>query len=224
MVDTIFQLLNAIEAANTFNLSNNHLIIVSVEGPARNAYAPLVEKMQWASVRYLAYKDIYEDIKEIKALGPKTNNFYIKWYSRYEQFMILRRLARLTSSIKDIDNLFLGHYWVEHKFYMRHFANTLKYKTLYLIDDGTDTIDINNRRKRIDLNKKTTLSKSAADGTAILIRLKRYLREKYLDWRTEDAASITFFTSYDLDVRDGDHLIKNEYAYLRSLATAMKRS
>jgi len=103
---------------------------------------------------------------------------------------------------------------------MRHFANTLSYGTLYLVDDGTDTIRINDERKQNnpvysaeDLTSKTWFK-----------RFKESLGKKYIYWRGESAPKLAFFTCYDITVKPGDSLIKNDYSYLRYQSSASQSS
>ena len=101
---------------------------------------------------------------------------------------------------------------------MRHIANTITYNALYLLDDGTDTIEINKRRHNSDhgLGKDTV-------GTSVVRSpwfktIEARFRAKYWEWSLAEPPSVTFFTVFDIEVRQGDRLIKNNYSYLRQLA------
>lgn len=106
--------------------------------------------------------------------------------------------------------------------HMRHFANRLRFKELYLVDVGTDTLRINRDRH--------TETEPAAATTAEVVtvgrrptfkqRLKRYLA----DWDTRGVDSLTFFTVYDLDSIVSDRVVRNDYAYLKSVAGGAKQS
>jgi hypothetical protein len=98
---------------------------------------------------------------------------------------------------------------------MRHFGNALQHRILYALDDGTDTIRINDQRKK-------TTSPEHLKG---IPHIKAVLHHFLHDWNDKPTESITFFTSYDLDVRNGDRLIKHDYKYFRSLAqTAFRQN
>jgi hypothetical protein len=214
VVDTAFQLLNAIEAVNSLELSNNHLIIVEDAGRRRKEFETMIKSTDWVRVTYVSLDLGWRDVR---IFGP-INEIVQRWYGRYLHFRRMRRLDRLIKSLGEVNNLFLGHYWVDYKYFMRHFANKIKHKALYLLDDGTDTIDINNHRKLIDRIKCENASILIADGNPLLNWIEMYVRRKYWNWDVREAESVTFFTTYNLDIRDGDHLVKNEYHYLRSLA------
>jgi hypothetical protein len=223
VVDTAYQLLNAIEAVHSLELSNNHLIIIENAGRTREEFRPLIELKNWASVIFLmiaintvTYCSILQN--------PRLPAIVRNWHYQYLRFKLMRRVNKILKSYQCVANLFLGHYWIEYKYYMRHFANTLKHNTLFLLDDGLDTLDINDRRNHMNCTKPATLIANDTNCKSILKRFKEKLRKKYFDWNTEEIENLTFFTTYELQVREGDHLIKNEYSYLRSLIVTDKIS
>lgn len=216
VVDTIFQLLNAIEAANSLNMSNNHLVIINPEGQVSRSFRSLINEKDWVKVHYVSLIIDTERCK-YRIFGPSAAESIRKWYGRYLHFRRMRRVANIIKKLKEVNNLFIGHYWLEYKYFMRHFANKLKHQTLYLLDDGTDTIDINNKRKLSNIPQCGASTTVGTDSERLLKKIENHFRKKYWNWNTAEAESVTFFTTYDINVRDGDHIIKNEYNYLRSL-------
>jgi len=213
VVDTPFQLLNAIEAAKHFALSNSHLVIIKYPGLNQAAFDPLIKKNEWAEVMFLEME------KEEYRVCPFSSNVVVrKWYNWLLHFRRRNKFTKICRSFGPANRLFLGHYWVPIKYYMRHFANNLKFEKLFLLDDGTDIININLQRKLAG-NSTGKSGEAMKIPTGFSVRnIMTYLKKKYWDWNLGDAESLTFFTTYELGVRTGDQVIKNEYRYLRSVA------
>jgi hypothetical protein len=217
VVDTPYQLLNAIEAIHSLQLSNNHLFLIRFRNSSLERFLPLIKAADWARVSFPSV--LIEPTPWVsKALGARA----YRWYCCYLNFKRMRTLAKIARSIKHADKIFLGHYWAEEKWYMRHIANTIKYNALYLLDDGTDTIDINERRNRIDGDKQPAHTEKNDGHTSLSKRLVRSLRTKYWTGNVTEAPSVTFFTTYEIDVRNGDLLVRNNYDFLRSMLPAQQ--
>ena len=214
VVESPFQLLNALEAARYLALANNHLVILQFPGYNEAAYAPLIRKEDWAVVMSVPW----ESEGGNNALEMLRGENVRKWYKRYLHWKRRRRFTRLSRSFGQAGNLLLGHYHAEHKSYLHHLANNLKHERLYLVDDGTSTLTINNHRKGIDIaaNRQRDVTERVAGS--IFMKMKAYLRRRYWDWHVEEAESVTFFTIYELVVRKGDHVVKNGYRHLKSVA------
>jgi len=213
VVNTPHQLLNAIEAVHSLQLTNNHLLVIRATNEDTNRYMPLIKTSDWATVSFPSpFIDSRRWVEQL--LGPMAS----RWYHRYLHFQRMHTMAKLAARFRHVDKLFLGHYFAEEKPFMRHIANTIKYNSLYLLDDGTDTIEINKRRHRIDSSDRKAPIKPSVSWISLCKRIETHLRTKYWNWYLAEAPSVTFFTIYDLDVRKGDRLIRNNYSYLRSLA------
>jgi hypothetical protein len=50
--------------------------------------------------------------------------------------------------------------------------------------------------------------------------MKRGLHQVLIGWNEKDAESVTYFTAYDIEVGIRDHVIRNEYKYLRGVAAS----
>jgi hypothetical protein len=214
VVGTPFQLLNAIEAAKSLALSNNHLVVVECPGLDRTAFAPLIAMGEWNGVTFVPL----ELPGGTNIPGRPGRAISRRWHRWYLHFKRRQGFARICRSFGQANMLFLGHDCVEYAPFMRHFANSLKHEQLCLLDDGTDVIAINNRRKGTGCSSGQSLELRKASGDSMVSKMKAYLRRKFWDWNLEEAESMTFFTNYALQVRPGDHLIKNDFRYLRSLA------
>lgn len=223
IVDTTFQLLNAIEASNAPGMLHNHLVIVNEAGQVSPAYRRIIDKGAWEVVSYV-WLIIDTNRCEFAQFGTRGTAILRKWYGRYLHLRRLRNAAKIARLVGDVDNLFLGHYWADKKPFMRHFANTIRHNKLFILDDGTDVIDINDRRKLCSQNEGANVRSYAKSGDSALRKLLGPLRKKYWNWNISEAKTVTFFTSYDLDVKVGDHIARNDYRYLRSLAGVASRN
>lgn len=218
VVDTPHQLLNAIEAVHSLQLRNNHLFaLLKPKDLSQGRFMPLIRMSDWATVSFPS--PFIDSRRWVQELFGRVAN---RWYCRYLNFQRMYTVAKLTARFKNVDKLFVGHYWAEEKPYMRHIANAIRYDALYLLDDGTDTIDINERRNRSECNKQGTQAEKSDTRASVYKRIERHLRAKYWNWNVAEASNVTFFTVYDIDVRKGDSLIRNNYSHLRSLAPTEK--
>lgn len=93
-----------------------------------------------------------------------------------------------------VDNFFGINFFTEDLF-IRPFINELDYERLYLLDDGASTVGrVNEIRNHFNQDNNSNFF--------LGVRLKE---------------SITFFTSYPVDVpRKNDKIVKNEFLYLKS--------
>jgi hypothetical protein len=213
VVTTPHQLLNAIEAVHSLQLTNNHLLVIRPNNGSLERFMPLIKLGDWVTVRFPSV--LIDPMHWVqKLLHPAAN----RWYCRYLHFRKMHALAKLAARFHQVDKLFLGHYSAEWTPFMRHIANTVTYNTLYLLDDGTDTIEINERRHRSESNEPTTLIERSTSGVSVREKIETHLRAMYWNLHLAEAPSVTFFTTYDLNVREGDRLIRNNYNYLRGLA------
>lgn len=217
VVNTPHQLLNAIEAIHFFRLTNNHLLVVRPRSGGQDRFISLIKPHDWATVGFPT-PFIDGSPRMQKFLGPRA----FRWYCRYLHFQQMAKLTSLARRFRRVDKLFIGHYFAEEKPFMRHLANTIQSNAVYLLDDGTDTIEINRRRHSLDAKACLASSKPTFFQNSLIKTVETRLRNKYWDWHLHELPSLTFFTIYDLDVRKGDQLIRNDYSYLRSQAVSQK--
>ena len=210
VVDNPFQLLNAVEAVHALGLTRVHLIIVAEPGP-QHPFAPLVALVPWASVHRFSFT-FDTDPWTFPILGARLASGVAQLCSHWTRIRRRRRLERVLAAFGPVETVLLGHYWADQKPFMRHIANRLAAARLCLLDDGTDTIDINRRRKAEGAR--------AAPARRPRLGLRARLRARYFDWDTAEAPSLTFFTVYDLEVRAGDRVVRNDYRHLRGLRAA----
>lgn len=121
------------------------------------------------------------------------------------------QIDRLAQRVGHVDRLFLGQYRLDTRHYFRHFANVCRHKELILLDDGTDTVLINDQRSYEELG---ILSDGQISSSS---PFKRAVKDRFGKWNTLGADTLTFFTNMEIDVNKRDRLIHNDYSYLRSL-------
>jgi hypothetical protein len=187
---TPLQLLNALEARAALDTSGDALVIVTA-GHARQHIDALVEPEAWDEV--YGFDVLAPDGTRGQRLGRLRRTYQVR-----------RALDGLARSWGAVEGLFLGNYG---NALARHVAATLDHRTLYLLDDGTDTIKIAEQR--------------AGRGTPDLSWDRAWrvaLRDRALGLRTHEAERLVFFTTYDLPNGHRDSVIRNTYARLRERA------
>jgi len=180
----------------------------------------LITDEDWDAIYYIEFKRINTEYDF--GLNRPRNLYerYLELSSIFDTYRKRRRLDRMARKLAYTDNLILGNYLSGHKDYMRHFANTLSYGTLYLVDDGTDTIRINDERIQ-----NTPFHDTVNTTTKTWFkRFKESIGKKYIYWRGEGAPKLAFFTCYDITVKPGDSIIKNDYYYLRYQSSTSQAS
>ncbi len=204
-------MLNAVEARAFFQSPSNHLIVLlSVPFPFAS-FEPLIAFQDWDSVQSMLIRSPDPKLPFRDSSGQLSNKL-LEYYRYVLQFRRRSRLNRFARSFSEIQNLFLGNYLQE---YMRHFARRANYRNLVLLDDGTDTIRINSSRKQ---------SSTQCEMERVVSRAKRGLHRYLHDWDAKHIDSVTFFSSYALETRAEDRLIRHEYSYCRNLARQASRA
>ena len=215
MVLTPLQILNAIEAKHYFKLENNYLVVhMGGSYPPEKIKGMIVEH-DWSGVYYFKLDQYFPSTFESALLGPHISKDVRAYIDYYHMYLNRRKVDKIINALGGAKNLFLGNYIrvFSDCSYMRHFANTLKHDRLFLLDDGTSTIIINEQRKN-RLVKRPDVN----DAGSYVSLLKRRIRDSLIEWNDKDADSITFFSAYDIEVLDNDYLIKNEYKHIRECA------
>ena len=95
VVDTPHQLLNAIEAVHSLQLTNNHLVVITTPNADQSRFIFLINASDWATVSFPSpYIDGKRWVEEL--FGPMVD----RWYCRYLHFRRLRLMAQLTSRVR----------------------------------------------------------------------------------------------------------------------------
>lgn len=195
VVSTQLQLINCVEYLSLYNIDDCDLIVFSTS------------KMREKQINYLLLKESYR--------------FFFKriLYTNYTP----NRLSGVLSTILTIfkikrfinSNIYncciLGNYkFCEHRLCAYYCTKNDKNTNIYVVDDGTATVDILVDRK-IELQT----------GHLIMFTHNKVLRM----WFNNRAQffipkSIVFFTIYDLSLSEYDRLIRNGYSYLKNNASS----
>jgi len=218
LIGSPLQLLNATEAKLHFGLTDNHLVILLGLGYAqeRHMFEHLASRQEWETIRYVKLRANHVEFRS-RLIGAYWSGKVTKYWNLYRQYMNRADFDAVARSMSAADNLFVGNYLRDCELYMRHLPNALPHKKLYLLDDGTDVIKVNNERRR------QADTSGAAAGSLLAgspwKRLKRRVLKRFVEWDVQEAGRITFFTVYDLDARHGDEVVKHDYRHLRNRVT-----
>ena len=192
IVETPMELVSAIEARHHFPEEESILFIHSFY--PKTIFLSLLEKDNW-TVRTVFYQD-----KPVDWSNPQQ--------TKREQFRLRMTLGKIIRIAGDANYLFINYF----RAHMRHVINHLKHRNLILIEGGTDAIGTNALRY-------IPMTQEMGSRKLSWWRLvKRYFRKRYFDLDTLEVPSVTFFSAYDLEVRPGDRLIKNDYRYIKQWA------
>jgi hypothetical protein len=210
VVETPLQLVNAIEAKHYFDSRHNALIVLYSADYPIYKYMSLIRPENWNKIEFFCIsKTIYR--VEHNKQDSRFKLFIREYINTFHQFCRRRNLEKLCQNYDSIEKLFIGNYIVDH---MRHLAKHLKHRSLVVLDDGTDTIRANDRRRRMNTRHET--SSPLIDFRTI----RSYVRNRYIDWVDYDAESLTFFSSYELETSINDKFISNNYLYLKEKANS----
>ena len=149
LVLTPLQLINALEAKEFLGTKDNTLVVLrhTSLGYPVSMFKRLIEEGDWDRIYFLS---TYDDESFTRVNIP---------YWTYLCYRQRQRLDKLAASLGATQGLFIGQY---HEPIARHFSNVLPYETLYLIDDGTSTLETNDERKQLVGNR--TLAEKLKGG------------------------------------------------------------
>lgn len=223
IISAPYQILSAVEAIKSFNLKSNNLIVLDVGLFKRKSFSRVLDKRYWDSFRFLNlfYRFTNYDFSQAKPSGicEKIIELYLTLDQAKKRFLI----ERLCKSISPVENLFLGNYLVDYDLHMRHIANKTKYKNLYLLDVGTDTLRINKQRIEEnfvfyeDMESDNTIKENGYSKSFAIKNFKRKLYSRLIDWDKKGVNKLTYFTCYQLQISGKDQIVKNNYSYSKSL-------
>jgi hypothetical protein len=198
-------------------MNNNVLIILLIGLFRKKHYEKLIDNHHWQTVKYVRfYTRLTASLTQYDFGAERPKNLYertAELYLTYYQLVKRTRIDRLANSLNLVDNLVLGSYRSDYDLHFRHFANRVNCNNIYVIDVGTNTLDFARHTDEIGESKVIT----GSDKGNIIKRLKRVIRNKFINWDTVGLKKVTFFTCYDVDGIEANRIIKNEYKYIKSL-------
>ena len=189
IVETPMELVSAIEARHYFPQEESILFIHSFY--PKKVFMSLIDRDKWHG-KIIFYRD-----KAVNWSDPRQTIM--------EKFRLRMTLEKIICEAGEANYLFINYF----RAHMRHVINHLKHQNLILIEGGTDALSTNALR----YIPKTEITEEKKISWFRFI--KRYLWKKYIELDTEEVPSVTFFSAYDLDVRRGDRLIKNDYRHIK---------
>ena len=214
VIESPTQVLNALEASQYFKFEHKVLIILLTGLFEKEYYEKIIDWSYWENVQFIPF---YYITKNFDFGTNRPKNLYekaIEIILTIDQALKRRRLDNVARSVGLAENVILGNYRSDLSTHMRHFANTVRFRRLYIIDDGTDTILINDQRKK----EKSCQYIKTPQSMGLFKRIKKKLRERFVDWNTKGVEHLTYFTCYEIDVMEEDTIEINSYEHIKSLA------
>ena len=206
IVETPLQMLNAIEASFSLNLGNTILVIITSPPFPEEVFRPLLAFTKWHRIIFF-HLIHHAPVFNSSILGKTISERLNEYLKECRQLAKRRKFDNLIKPMANVENLVIGNYLSG---YMRHCANRLRPRHLYLIDDGTDTLRVAKLRTEQEVHDD--------EGQLSCFRkFKNIIRASFVDWDIRQASSLTFFTSYNLGLKPGDRLVRNEYSFFRSM-------
>lgn len=197
LVMSPLQLINAAEARAHFRTENNTLIVLrnTTQGFPLSMFKKFIDKREWDRIYFLA---TYHD-ERITTLG-KAHWFYLRQRQR-------RHLVKLAATLGFNENLFVGNYNDPLTYY---FSRALPHKKLYLVDDGTSTLEVNDARVKLAHERLPRLN----------FVTREYASRAADNW----AQALVFFSAYAFEPRPSDTHIPNRYEHFRKSIVAATAS
>lgn len=214
-----YQVLNATEYATRTGLAQCHLFVVEDEKLSAEYFADIADTNVWESIQVWPLRDWFE-YADLSCRRPATmKEVVMEKVQLINQIWKRRTIEKLARRIGPVNELVLGSYRRSYAEYMRHLATRIPHRKLVLIDVGTDTLEINRQRHEEFTEALQVRSGAPRQDASLFHRLRGMARSALVDWNTRGAASVTFFSSYELDVSPADEFILNDYRNLRRSLT-----
>jgi Fe-S-cluster formation regulator IscX/YfhJ len=202
------------EAIDRFQFADNHLWIIDTGHFTRPQFESVIEPSHWKTIRFYDFRYKLTHLDFGKDGPANLREHILELYLQFNQVLQRRRADRMAHNVGPVDNLFLGNYRRDYDCHMRHIANRLRFNRLFVLDVGTDILRVNMDRKCDYMSASTPIK---ATSQNVLKRIKAGIKRAMLDWDTHGVSALTFFTSYDLMPYGQDSVVRNEYAYLKSV-------
>jgi hypothetical protein len=199
-VESPLQLLNAMEARHTLGSSESHLVVFTSPGHSKESFTRLVRPGDWRSVDFVPvvpYEDLEERLQWRQQWSMRLRAYRGHWRRRG----LRRRLDAVARSLGRVERMFVGNLWIQHQ---RHLASVVRCRELVLLDDGTQTLQLNER-----------LQSGHAVGPASEVDRPwlAWLIRQLTGMRPADTSRFTWFTAFDLKTRPGDRVLRNELSH-----------
>lgn len=195
---TPLQYMNALEAQYEFTIPVQDSVLVIISSQKRGEMIRnIVDTSYWFEVHSV-------DREEEALLTSKPGIIkYFKWFVKCLTFKsFANKLKKLYPSPETV---FISNYIQETHI---HIANFLNPGNVVLLDDGNASLGIASYRfKNIQVYETGRFRRGS--------KIRLFIKKNLLRYRLEFINSVTFFTVYDLQIRENDRVIKNSYKLLR---------
>lgn len=195
---------NAMELRYELQLSPHQCILLIGYRESNDINIEHINRMyhaeEWVSKNYFPYNMesfILDNTSEDNNNSSKQKNRYLLYW----------RYVRCLNGIlpdKDMVDSVVVQNTVDYSFI--HIANSLSPKRVYCLDEGTRSA----WKTNVSKIKKAISAKNTLEYT------KRKLLKNLYNFNINRLSNITYFSCYDIEIEEGDELIKNTYQQLRS--------
>lgn len=209
VVESPTQTLNAIEAKHRFELEDCCLVILLTGLFNRGMYERVVSHFYWNKVVYVEFYFVGRDFDFGRNRPEKISEKLVEIGGVLDLFRKRFQIDRIARRAGPVEKLFLGQYRLDTHLYFRHFANVCQHKELFLLDDGTDTLLINNQRQ-IEASGVTEDVQGNPKN-----QFKRIIKNRFGKWNFNGVNSLTFFTNLKIEESKRDFVIFNDYRWLK---------
>ena len=194
LISTPLQLVNVLEAKRELKISDESSVAIFLTYSSNLiSIQKIIDRSQW--------KEIYFIDDDIESLRKHEENFRTRrlWPVLKKAVANYQKIKSLIKQFREVDALVVGYYLGLENL---HIMNNIRYNSLYLLDDGIATIEINERRKK---------NISFLQHQSTEFYLKAWFKKYILGYDIKHPESVTFFTIYDIEVSPRDRLIKHNY-------------
>lgn len=203
LVKTPLQLLNALEAKQHFNLTDEEtVLIVFADRVNRTQMESLIDIYKvWGRAIYLDDVNLFFG----DPLADEKLSAFQRFWSgdRFSRSLFyLRKLNRLSRAVGKTKYIFLGYGQFA---YMKHFMNVTPHQKAIQLDDGNVTLK---------LAREVGAGRSSVPGNSLRKRVKTVLKRTFQGMKDGDAAYNCFFTVYDIPPGLIDEVISNRYSFV----------
>jgi hypothetical protein len=216
VVETLLQMLNAVEYRQRVGWESPALLVLLGPPFSKRSFAPLHREMRWASVTHL-FVHSQRDV-DIGRRTVRERGFFLEQYWNWRRLCLRWRLDGYARRIGTVGTLVIGNYLKGHKDYIRHLTHVVPHRQLVLVDDGNDTLRVNDQRRKALTRGRLGRETERASSW------KKRFKARWMELYAAEAPALTYFSVYDLELPRNDSLIKNDYRALRAQAARAVRS
>jgi hypothetical protein len=198
VVMTPLQYLNALEAQYEFMIPVQDSVLVIISSQKRGEMIRnILDTSRWL--------DVHSVDREEEALLTSKSTI-IKYFIWFFKCLTFRSFTnKLNKLYPSPETVFISNYIQETHI---HIANLLNPGNVVLLDDGNASLGIaSNRLQNIQISETDRFRRGS--------KIRLFIKKNLLHYRLEFINSVTFFTVYDLQIRENDRIIKNSYKLLR---------